>query len=190
MLTLLHSCTHFTGQQSNAQNYPHQTSTIREQNISRCISWIQKRQRSQRSSCQIQQIIEKAGQFQKNIYLCFIDYAKVFDCVDHNELWKILQVTGIPDHITYLLRNLYAGQEATVRPGHETMEWLQIGKGVHHTVYNLLAYLTYMQSTSCEMLDWMKHKLESRWLGEISTTSDTQMTQVSQHYVNSNKRAS
>uniref|UniRef100_A0A4W2G8G9 RNA-directed DNA polymerase n=1 Tax=Bos indicus x Bos taurus TaxID=30522 RepID=A0A4W2G8G9_BOBOX len=75
-------------------------------------------------------IIEKAREF-KNIYFCFIDYAKAFDCVDHNKLWKILKEMGIPDHLTCLLRNLYAGQEATVRTGHGTTDWFQIGKGVH-----------------------------------------------------------
>ena len=76
-------------------------------------------------------IIDKARQSQKNIYFCFIDYAKAFDCVDHNKLWKILKGMGIPDHLTFLLRNLYAGQEATVRTGHGTTDWFQIGKGVH-----------------------------------------------------------
>ena len=76
-------------------------------------------------------IMEKAREFQKNIYFCFIDYAKAFDCVDHNKLWKVLQEMGIPDHLTCLLRNLYAGQEATVRIGHGTTGWFQIGKGVH-----------------------------------------------------------
>ena len=75
-------------------------------------------------------IIKKAKEFQKNIYFCFIDYAKAFDCVDHNKLWKILKEMGIPDHLTRLLRNLYAGQEATVRTGHGTTDWVQIGKGV------------------------------------------------------------
>ena len=74
-------------------------------------------------------IIEKAREFQKNIYFCFIDYAKACDCVDHNKLWKILKEMGIPDHLTCLLRNLYAGQEATVRNGHGTTDWFQIGKG-------------------------------------------------------------
>ena len=74
--------------------------------------------------------MEKAREFQKNIYFCFIDYAKAFDCVDHNKLWKILQEMGVPDHLTCLLRNLYADQEATVRTGHRTTEWFQIGKGV------------------------------------------------------------
>ena len=74
--------------------------------------------------------MEKPREFQKNIYFCFIDYAKAFDCVDHNKLWKILQEMGIPDYLTCLLRNLYAGQEATVRTGHGTTDWFQIGKGV------------------------------------------------------------
>ena len=76
-------------------------------------------------------IIKKAREFQKNIYFCFIDYAKAFDCVDHNKLWKILKDTGIQDHLTCLLKNLYAGQEETVRTGHGTTDWFQIGKGVY-----------------------------------------------------------
>ena len=76
-------------------------------------------------------IIGKAREFQKNIYFCFIDYAKAFDCVDHNQLWKILQEMGISDHLTCLLRNLYVGQEATVRTEHRKTDWFQIGKGVH-----------------------------------------------------------
>ena len=75
--------------------------------------------------------IKKVRKFQKNIYFCFMDYAKAFDCVDHNKLWKILKEMGIPDHLTCLLRNLYAGQEARVRTGHGTTDWFQIGKGVH-----------------------------------------------------------
>ena len=78
----------------------------------------------------IRWIIKKAREFQKNIYFCFIDYAKAFDCVDHNKLWKILKELGIPDHLTCLLRNLYAGQEAIVRTGHGTTDWFKIGKGV------------------------------------------------------------
>ena len=124
----------------------------------------------------IRWIIEKAREFQKNIYFCFIDYAKAFDCVDHNELWKILKEMGIPDHLTFLLRNLYAGQEVTVRTGHGTTDWFWREKVVTLTVYCHPAYLTYMQSTSWETLGWRKHKLESRLLGEISITSDMQMT--------------
>ena len=82
----------------------------------------------------------------------------------------------IPDHLTCLLRNLYAGQEATVRTGHGMTDWFQIGKGVRQGCILSPAYLTYIQSTSCEMLGWMKHKLESGLLGEISITSDIQMT--------------
>ena len=80
----------------------------------------------------IRWIMEKAREFQKNIYFCFIDYAKAFDCVDHNKLWTILQEMGIPDHLTCLLRNLYAGQEATVKTGHGTIYWFQIRKTAHH----------------------------------------------------------
>ena len=76
-------------------------------------------------------VIEKARDFQKNIYFCFTDYTKAFDCVDHNKLWEILEEMGIPDHLTCLLRNLYAGQEATVRTGHGTADCSQTGKGVH-----------------------------------------------------------
>ena len=89
-------------------------------------------------------IIEKAREFQ-NIYFCFIDYAKAFDCVDHNKMWKILKEMGISDHLTCLLRNLYASQEATVRSGHGTIDWFQIGKGVRQgcilspCVFNLYA---------------------------------------------------
>ena len=78
----------------------------------------------------IRWIIKKAREFQKNIYFCFIDYAKAFDSVDHNKLWEILKKMGIPDHLTCLLRNLYAGQEPTIRTGHGTTDWFQIGKGI------------------------------------------------------------
>ena len=89
-------------------------------------------------------IIRKAREFQKNIYFCFVDYAKAFDCVDHNELWKILKEVGISDHLTCLLRNLCAGLEATVRTGHGTTDWFQIGKGVCQGCILYIAYLTYM----------------------------------------------
>ena len=120
-------------------------------------------------------IMEKAREFQKNIYFCFIDYAKAFDCGDHNKLWKILKEMGIPDHLTCLLRNLYAGQEATVRTGHGTTDWFQIRKWVRQgcilspCLFNL--YTEYIMRNAG--LD--KHKLESSFLGEISITSDMQM---------------
>ena len=91
---------------------------------------------------------KKQESFRKTFYVCIIDYPKAFDCVDHNKLWKILKEMGIPDHLTCLLRNLYAGQEATVNTGHGTTDWLQIGKGVHQGCILSPAYLTYMQSTS------------------------------------------
>ena len=90
-------------------------------------SW---RRRIRDQIANIRWIVEKAREFQKNIYFCFIDYAKAFDCVDHNKMWKILEGMGIQDHLTCLLRNLYAGQEATVRTGYRTTDWFQIGKGV------------------------------------------------------------
>ena len=119
----------------------------------------------------------KKQEFQKNIYFYFIDYAKAFDCVDHNKLWKILKERGIPDHLTCLLKYLCACQEATVRTEHGTTDWFHIGKGVYvKAVYCHHAYLTSMQSTSWETLVWRKHKLKSRLPGEISITPDMQMT--------------
>ena len=93
-------------------------------------------------------IIDKAREFQKNIYFCFIDYTKAFDCVDHSKLWKILKEMGIPDYLTCLLKNLHEGQEATVKTGHGTIDWFQIGKGVHQGCVLYPVCLTYMQSTS------------------------------------------
>ena len=118
---------------------------------------------------------KKQESSRKNIYFCFINYAKAFDCVDHNKLWKILQEMGIPDHAICLLRHLYASQEATVRTGHGTTGWFQIRKRVHQGCI-LSPWLTYMRSISCKMPGWIKHKLESRLQGEISITSDMQMT--------------
>ena len=121
-------------------------------------------------------IIEKVKEFQKNIYFCFIDYAKAFDCVDHDKLWKILKEMGIPDHLTRLLRNLYAGQEATVRTGHGTTDWFQIGKGVHQgcilspCLFNLHAEYV-MRNAGLD-----EAQAGIRLLGEISITSDVQMT--------------
>ena len=105
-------------------------------------------------------IIEKAKEFQKNIYFCFIDYNKAFDCVDHNKLWKILQVMGIPDHLTCLLRNLGQVKKQQLELDMEQQIGSKSGKECVKAVYCHPAYLTYMQSTSCEMPGWMKHKLE------------------------------
>jgi len=121
-------------------------------------------------------IMEKAREFQKNIYFCFIDYAKTFDCVDHNKLWKTLKEMGIPDHLTCLLRNLYAGQEATVRAGHGTADWFQIGKGVHQgcilspCLLNLYAEYI-MRNWAGGSTSWNQDLP-----GEISITSDMHMT--------------
>ena len=112
----------------------------------------------------------KKLEFQKNFYFCFIDYAKAFDCVDHNKLWKILK------EMNCLLRNLYEVQETTVELDMEQQTGSKLGKEYVKAVYCHSAFLTYMQSTSCEMSGWKKHKLESRLPGEISIISDMQMT--------------
>ena len=121
-------------------------------------------------------IAKKAREFQKNIYFCFIDYSKAFDCVDHNKLWKILQEMGIPDHLTCLLRNLYAGQEGTVRTGHGPTDWFQIGKGVCQGCMLSPCLFNFYAKYIMQNASWMKHKLESRLPGEISITSDMHMT--------------
>ena len=120
--------------------------------------------------------MEKAREFQKNIYFCFIDYAKAFDCVDHNKLWKILQEMAIPDHLTFLLRNLYAGQEVAVGTGHGTTDWFQIGKGVRQGCILSPCLFNFYAEYIMKNAGLEKHKLESRLLGEISITSKTQMT--------------
>ena len=123
----------------------------------------------------IRWIIEKAKEFQKNIYFCFIDYTRIFDRVDHNKLWKILQGMGIPDHLTCLLRNLHASQEATVRTGHGTMDWFQIRKGLHQGCI-LSPCLCNLHA---EHMLWKARldeaQMESRVPGEILITSDMQM---------------
>ena len=118
-------------------------------------------------------IIEKAREFQTN--MCFIDYTKACDYVDQNKLWEILKGMEISNHLTCLLKNLYAGQEATLRTGHGTTDWFQIGKGVCQGCILSPCYLTFMQNTSCKMPGWMKHNLKSRLPGEISITSDMQI---------------
>ena len=148
MLKPLNNCTNFTCQQGNAQNPPRQASKVHELRTSRCMSWIYKRQRNQSSNCQHPLDHRKRKGIPKNIYFCFIDYAKTFACIDHNKLWKILKEMRIPKHLTCLLRNLYAGQEATVRSGLGTMNWFQKGKLVRQD-YILSPYLLmYMLSTS------------------------------------------
>ena len=154
MFKLPHNCVHFTCQQDNAQNPSSQTST--DQNLSDVQAEFRtgRGTRDQIANIHLKSnIIEKVREFQKNIYFCFIDYTKAFDCVDHNKLWKILKEMEIPDHLTCLLRNLHACQEATVRTGHGKMNSFQIVKGVHQAccypafLFCYLACLTYMQST-------------------------------------------
>ena len=124
----------------------------------------------------IRWIIKKAREFQKNIYFSFIDYAKAFDCVDHSKLWKILKEMGIPDDLTCLLRNLYAGQEATVRTGHRTTHWFQIRKGVRQGCILLSCLFNLYAETIMRNAGLDEAQLESRLLGETTITSDMQMT--------------
>ena len=119
---------------------------------------------------------KKQESSRKNIYFCFTDYAKAFDCVDHKKLWKILKEMGIPDHLTCLLRNLYAGQEATVWTGRGTTDWFQTGKGVRQGFILSPCLFNFYAEYIMRMLGWKKHKLKSRLLGEISITSDMQVT--------------
>ena len=121
-------------------------------------------------------IIEKAREFQKNIYFCFIDYAKAFDCVDRNKLWKILKEMGIPDYLICSSETCMQVKKQQLEPDMEQQTGSKLGKEYIKAVYCHPAYLTSMQSTSREMPDWMNNKLESRLLGEMSITSDMQMT--------------
>ena len=113
MLKLPYNCAHFTGQLGNTQNSSCQALTVHELRASRCSIWIQKRQRDQRSNCQHLLDHRKNKGISENIYFCFIDYSKIFDCMDQNKLWKILKEMGIPDHLICLPRHLYTGQEAS-----------------------------------------------------------------------------
>ena len=126
----------------------------------------------QRSNCQHLLDHQKSERIWEKHLLLLYWLCQAFDCVDHNKTWTILKEMGIPDHLTCLLKNLYA---ATVRTGHGATDWFQIGKEYVKALYCCPAYLTSMQSTSWETLDWMKHKLESRLPREISITSDVQM---------------
>ena len=124
----------------------------------------------------IRWIIKKSREFQKNIYFCFIDYAKDFDCVDDNKPWKILKEMQIADLLPASWEIYMQVKRQQLESDMEPQTGSKWGKEYVNAVYCHLAYLTYMESTSCEMLGWMKHKLESRLLGEISITSDMQMT--------------
>ena len=147
-------------------------------------------EKAEEPDCQHPLDHQKTRAFQKNIYFCFIDYAKAFYCVDDTKLWKILQEMGIPDHLTCLLRNLCSDQEVTVRTRHGTTDWFQIGKGVSQgyilspCLFNFYAEYI-MRNAGCK-----KHKLESRLPGEISITSDMQLTPPLWQKVKRNSKAS
>ena len=138
----------------------------------------------------IRWIMEKARGFQKNIYFCFIDYAKAFDCVGHNKLWKILKEMGIPDHLTCLLRNLYPGQETAVRTGHGTTDWFQIGKGVCQGCILSPWLFNFYAKYIMRNAGLKEAQLESRLPGEISITADMQVTPPLWQKVKRNWRSS
>jgi len=134
-------------------------------------------------------IIEKAREFQKNIYFCFIDYAKAFDCVDHNKIWKLLKEMGIPDHLICLLRNLYAGQEVTVRTGQGTKDWFKIGKGVHQgcilSPYLFNLYAEYIMQNARLDESQAGIKIARRNISKLSYTDDTTLMVESEEELNS-----
>ena len=134
-------------------------------------------------------IIEKAREFQKNIYFCFTGYTKAFECVDHNKLWKILKETGIPDHLTCLLRNLYAGQEATVRTGHGIMNWFQIRKGVHQgcilSPYLFNLYAEYIMQNARPDEAQAGIKIAGRNISNLRYADDTTLTTESKEELKS-----
>ena len=144
--------------------------------ISRCLAGFRKGRGTRDQIVNIRWIIKKAREFQKNIYFCFTDYAKAFDCVDHNKLWKIMKEMGIPSHLICLLWNLYAGQEATVRTGQETTDWFQIGKGVHQgwilSPFLLNVYAEYiMWNTSLDEVQ-AEIKIARRNISNLRYTDD------------------
>ena len=154
--------------------YPGKSSIIHKLWNSICSSWIEKRQRNQRSNCQHSLDDRKSKRILvKHLLLLYWPCKSLWLCGSQQIVEKLTE-KGIPDHLTCLLRNLYAGQETTVRTEHGTKTGSNLGKEYVKAVYCHLVYITYLQSTSCEMSKWMKHKLESRLLGEISGTSDMQ----------------
>ena len=165
MFRLLHNSTYLTCQQRNAQNSPREASTIHEPWTTKGSSWLRKCRETRDQISNIHWIIEKARDFQKNIHFCFIDCAKAYDHVDHNKPWKILKEMRIPDHLSCLLRNLCAGQEAT-KPDMKPQTGSKLRREYVKAVYCHPAYLTFTQNISCKMPGWMKHKLELRLPGQ------------------------
>ena len=145
MFKLSHSSTHLTCLQSNAQNLPSQASTYMNHELPDVQAGFRKGRGTRDQFANICWIIKKAREFQKNIYFCFIDYTKAFDCVDHNKLWKNLKEMAIPDHLTCLLRNLYVGQEATVRTRPRTTDCFQIEKVRQSCILSLCFFNFYAE---------------------------------------------
>ena len=170
MFKLLHNCTYFTCQQGNAQNLSNQASAICELRTSRCTSWIQKRQRTRDQIASIHWIIKKAREFQKNIYFCFTDYVNCRKFLKRQEYQNILPASCKKGETYIQVRKQQLERDMEQQTGSK------LGKEYVKAVYCHPAYLTSMQNTSCEMPNWTKLKLESRLQGEMSITSDVQMT--------------
>ena len=176
MFRLWYNCAYFTCLLGNAQNSPNQASIVGEPRTSISSAEIGKDRGTIDQIANICWIIEKAREFQKNIYFFLVDYTKAFDYVDHNKLWKILQEMEIPDHLTCLLRNLCAGQEATVRTGHETTDCFQIGKGICQGCILLPCLFDLYAENIMRNAGLEEAQAGIKIAGEISITSDMQMT--------------
>ena len=180
MLKLPYNCTHLTCQQSNAQILQARLQQYVNHELPDVQAGFRKGRGTRDQIANIRWIIDKAREFQKNVYFRLIDYAKAFDFVYHNKLWKILREMGIPDHLTCLLSNLYAGQEATVRTGHGTTDWFQIGKGVRQgcvlspCLFNF--YAEYIMQNARLDETWAGIKIAGRNTNNLRYADDTTLT--------------
>ena len=177
MLKLPHNCTNLNASKVMFKILQARLQQYMNHEISDVQAGFRKGRGTRDQIANIHWIIEKAREFQKNIYFCFIDYAKAFDCVNHNQLWKILQEMGVPDHLTCLLRYLYAGQEATIRTEHGTRDWFQIRKGVHQgcilspCLFNL--YAEYIMRNARLDEAQAEIKIAGRNINNLRYTGDT-----------------
>ena len=171
MFKLPYNCTHFTSSKVMLKILQARLQQYVNQKLLDVQTGFRKGRGTRDQIANIHWILEKTKKFQKNSYFCFIDFAKALDCADH-KLWKILKEMGLPNHLTYLLRNLCAGQEARVRTRHGTIDWFKIGKGVHQGCIVSACLFNFYAECIMWNARLMNHKLESRLPGEISTTSD------------------
>ena len=189
MLKLLHNCIHLHASKVMLNILQARLQQYMNRELPDVQAGFRRGRGTRDQTANIQWIIKKAREFQKNIYFCFIDYAKAFDCVDHNKLWKILKEMGIPDHLICLLKNLFAGQEATVRTRHGTTEWFQIGKGVHQgcilspCLFNL--YAEYIMRNAGLEEAQAGIKISRRNINNLRYADDTNLMAESEEELNS-----